>query len=325
MSDMMGGVLGQMAEPMGEEDFPLNEGKFCLFVHSGRAALELLLRNLPRRPRCLWLPRFSCNTLLQPAEHLGIPVRRYSCDDRLRPLLPTDMAESDALVLINYFGLTAQAVADAAARHNGPVLVDATTAFGAEMPDGADGIFYSFRKFLPVADGGAALARYPLTKRPRATDDSSRRMEFLYIRAHLGAEAAAEAARRAEDSLSGPPLRLSPQTRALIFRIGVNAAAERRLRNYRLLHTALAPLNRLELPETPASAPMHYPLVSGIPDLRDSLIDNGIALPLYWQEVVDETEAYETENQLARTLLPLPLDQRYGDTDMERLIQLILG
>lgn len=325
MSDMMGGVFGRITVPTDEESFPLKEGRYCVFVHCGRAALELLLRNLPQRPRCLWLPRFTCNTLLQPAEHLGIPVRRYSCDEQLRPILPEEMKDEDALVLINYFGLTAQPVAEAAALHSGPVLVDATTAFGAELPEGADGIFYSFRKFLPVADGGAALARYPLSRRPRTTDDSTARMEFLYLRAHLGAKASAEAARRAEDSLSGPPLRLSPQTRDLLFRIGVSPATERRMENYRVLHTALSSINRLELPETPESAPMHYPLVSGIPDLRDNLIDAGIALPLYWPEVVDDTEAHETENQLARTLLPLPMDQRYSAADMERLIQLILG
>ena len=70
---------------------------------------------------------------------------------------------------------------------------------------------------------------------------------------------------------------------------------------------------------------MCYPLVSGIPGLRDALIDAGIALPLYWPEVIETTEASDTENRLARTLLPLPLDQRYGKRDMERLLTQILG
>ena len=39
----------------------------------------------------------------------------------------------------------------------------------------------------------------------------------------------------------------------------------------------------------------------------------------------ESTEASETENILARTLLPLPLDQRYSTTDMQRIVRLILG
>jgi hypothetical protein len=42
-------------------------------------------------------------------------------------------------------------------------------------------------------------------------------------------------------------------------------------------------------------------------------------------EVIAATDATATANRLARRLLPLPLDQRYSKTDMERLVRLILG
>lgn len=84
-------------------------------------------------------------------------------------------------------------------------------------------------------------------------------------------------------------------------------------------------INRLTLPPLPDSAPFCYPLVSGIPHLRDSLVEAGIALPLFWPEVIRETQASSTENYLARNLLPLPLDQRYSEDDMACLIRLILG
>lgn len=325
MRDMMGGFFGYEAPQSTAGDFPLTEGEHCTFTHSGRAALEVLLANLPQRPRAVWVPRFVCDTLLQAPQHLGLPVFRYGCDEQLRPLIPAGLAAQDALVLVNYFGVTGHQVADAAARHAGPVLVDATTSLFAPLPTEADGVFYSFRKFLPVADGGAALARYPLRTLPAETDDSSTRMRFLHLRAERGAIAAAAAAQKAEDSLSGPAKHLSPLTRALLSGIDTMHAGERRRSNYRQLHAALAPLNRLELPEIPTSAPMCYPFVSAIPDLRDSLVDAGIALPLYWPEVIEHTEAQETENRLARTLLPLPLDQRYGEADMARLLRLILG
>lgn len=321
---MMGGVFGY-EPPHAEAGGPLSfeEDETGALLHSGRAALEVLLRNLPFRPRCVWVPRFICDTVTEPLHRLGLPLRRYRCDKNLLPLLPDDVREDDVLLLVNYFGLADERLDAAASGHPGPVLVDATTALYAPRPDAASGIFYSFRKFLPVADGGSALADYPMHALPAETDDSRERMRFLHLRAEQGALAAAAAAQAAEDSLSAPAKRLSPQTRALLGGLDIPAAGERRCANYRLLHAALAPLNRLELPEEPPSAPMCYPFVSAIPDLRDSLIDAGIALPLYWPEVINATKAHETENRLARTLLPLPLDQRYGEADMKRLLKLI--
>lgn len=324
--DMMGGIFGyEPPQAGGEAPLPLAEGAHCARVSSGRAALEVLLANLPHRPERVWLPRFCCDTVLPAFERQKLPLHRYACDAQLRPLLPCGLGPRDAVVLINYFGLTGAAVAEAAAKLAGPVLVDASTALYAPLPEYADGAFYSFRKFLPVADGGAALARFPLRSLPAETDDSTARMEALYLRARAGAVAAQAAAQAAEDSLAAPPRLLSAQTQAMLRGVRAGRAAARRCENYRILHSALAPLNRIELPDIPPSAPMCYPFVSGIPGLRDSLIDAGIALPLYWPEVIAATSAHETENALARTLLPLPLDQRYGRADMERLLKLILG
>lgn len=326
MQDMMGGVFGY-EPPHAQAGGPvaLEESEAFALLNSGRAALEVLLRNLPFRPRCVWVPLFICDTATEPIRRLGLPLRRYRCDNQLLPRLPDERTEDDVLLLVNYFGLADERLDAAAARHPGPVLVDATTALYATRPDAASGIFYSFRKFLPVADGGSALARYPLHTLPDETDDSRERMRFLHLRAEHGALAAAAAAQAAEDSLSCPAKRISPQTRALLGGLDIDRAGERRCANYRVLHAALAPLNRLELPEAPPSAPMCYPFVSAIPDLRDSLIDAGIALPLYWPEVIEATKAHEQENRLARTLLPLPLDQRYNEADMERLLKLILS
>lgn len=318
----MGGFFAA-AEPQEQGDLPWEDGPCCALVSSGRAALEVLLHNLPCRPRRVWVPRMACDTLLQPMQRMGLPVARYGCDEQLRPLLPEAAGEEDALILINYFGVTEAAVAAAADCFRGAVLVDATTALHAPLPAQAAGVFYSFRKFLPVADGGAAVARYPLTQRPEEEDDSRTRERFLHLRAAQGAHAAAAAAQEAEDALSAPPRRLSPQTRQRLRGICCADAAARRRDNYRRLHAALAPLNRLELPAEPPAAPMCYPLVSGIPDLRDSLVDAGIALPLYWPEVIAATAPHEAENRLARALLPLPLDQRYTAADMQHLLRLI--
>lgn len=317
---MMGGAFPP--EWPDHNNFPHTESPGCAMLHSGRAAFECLLCNMPRPHRVL-VPRYVCDTVLEPLTRLHLPVERYPVNGQLAPCPPVNTDSTDLLLLVNYFGLTGEAVQAAALHHPGPVVVDATTALYTPPLPGVP-TFYSPRKFGGLCDGGVACAPFPL-QLPEQQDSSAARALGMLQRAESGATAAAPSVAAAEDSLSAPAKRMSPLTRRLIRSIDWATAAQRRLANYHLLHAALGPINRLNLPAAPTSAPMCYPLACGIPGLRDELIDSGIALPLYWPEVIAATTPDQPENQLARTLLPLPLDQRYSTADIQRLIQLILS
>lgn len=317
------GSFFQLELPL-SDTFPYPESGNCVWLSSGRAALACLLENLPTRPRRVLMPRFCCSTAEKPLNAAGLPICHYDCTLQLQPLLPSDTTADDLLILVNYFGLTPQPVEAAAAQHPGPVIVDCTTALYSAPPAGC-AAFYSPRKFSGLPDGGVALAPFPLEKLPAEQDTSAERALFLLQRMESGAHAALPASIRAEDELCAAPKRMSPLTRRLIRSIDYTAAAAQRLQNYHTLHQALAELNRLQLPQQPAAAPMCYPLVSGIPDLRDSLIDAGIALPLFWEELLTTCPAHSTAHQLTRTLLPLPLDQRYSIAEMRKIVSLIRG
>lgn len=320
MQDMMGGFFGLELPDYG--NFPYAESPCCAYVSSGRAAFECLLQHLPRPDR-LWIPRFICDTVLQAPQRLGIPVGRYDCTAQLEPLLP-DIPAGDLILLVNYFGLTSSRLKATLSRYPGQCIIDATTALYTPPPAGAPA-FYSPRKFSGVADGGIALAPFALHNLPQDTDSSSASSLHLLERLEAGAARALPACEEAEARLNAPPRLMSPLTRRLLRSIDFNHAAACRCRNYGILHRALGGINRLDLPGVPEHAPMCYPLLCGIPMLRDSLIDAGVALPLYWPEVIENTGACDTANYLARQLIPLPLDQRYEEADMQRLIDLILG
>lgn len=315
---IMGGAI-PLQEPANNAVFPFPhpENAHTLWVNSGRAAFHCLLQALPSRPERVWLPRFICHTLLQATERLKLATEFYSIDEQLCPILPAEITARDAVVLVNYFGLTGSAIEQAAKQLPCPALIDATTAFYSPPPEGI-AAFYSPRKFTGLADGGIAVAPSELRIDLPANPQSDNLSELLLR------DGTQDAVQRAEDALNTPPMRMGNTTRRLMLATDWEKAAQARLRNYHTLHRALAGINRLNLPDTPQHAPMCYPLVSGIPELRDSLIDQGVRLPLYWQEVIETTDALQTENRLARTLLPLPLDQRYGEDDMRQLIRMIL-
>lgn len=314
---VMGGAIPLQRVAFRCADFPYMPSATCVWVNSGRAALECILRSMPQRIGQVWLPRFICNTLLQAVERLQLPVRYYAVDALLRPVLSPEITAEDVLVAVNYFGVTGDAVADTVSQAPCTVVVDATTAFYTPPLAGV-ACFYSPRKFAGMADGGIAVAPFPLWV-PTGQDSASDARSMALLQS-----CSAAAVQAAEDALSGAPLRMGEVSKELMLSTNWASAAQQRLLNYAVLHRALAPLNHLPLPAEPLHAPMCYPLVSGIPGLRDYLIDAGVRLPLYWPEVIAATDAADAENKLARTLLPLPIDQRYTEQDMEHLLSLVL-
>lgn len=318
MTKVIGGAI-PIAQNIGHpHPFPYPQGAHCLWVNSGRCALNCILSSMPQRPEHVWLPRFICDTVAEPMLQLGIPIKRYTVDAQLQPVWPMGVMPQDAFVAVNYFGLTPQAITAAAAALPCPVIADATTAFYYTPPPGV-AAFYSPRKFTGLADGGIAYTPWPIRPALPQDADSCKRTQQLQWH-HTP-----QLVQMAEDALCGaPPMHMGSLSCQLMQATNWQAAAAQRIRNYATLHHALQGMNRLQLPSTPPTAPMCYPFVSGIPGLRDALIDSGVRLPLYWPEVINTTAAHEAENALARNLLPLPLDQRYTEADMQHLLHLIL-
>ena len=53
------------------------------------------------------------------------------------------------------------------------------------------------------------------------------------------------------------------------------------------------------------------------------LIDKRVLIPLLWPEVLERAPAGSLERKLALHLLPLPVDQRCGPQDMERIARIV--
>ena len=68
---------------------------------------------------------------------------------------------------------------------------------------------------------------------------------------------------------------------------------------------------------------MVYPFVTRTNrDIRKELIDNKVFVAQYWPNV-HQHNLYENECQLARRMIPIPCDQRYGEIEMNRIINII--
>ena len=68
---------------------------------------------------------------------------------------------------------------------------------------------------------------------------------------------------------------------------------------------------------------MVYPFLAPIKELREKVIENKVFVARYWPNVLDWTTEKEMEYILAYQMQPLPIDQRYGNEEMQRIIDLV--
>jgi len=81
--------------------------------------------------------------------------------------------------------------------------------------------------------------------------------------------------------------------------------------------------NDLDLPLEADAVPMVYPFLALIKGLREKLIENKIFVARYWPNVLDWTTKDDIEYLLACQMQPLPIDQRYGEEEMKKIIEII--
>ena len=282
---------------------------------SGRAALGCLLDNMPRTFRRALIPVFTCDTVLEPFRRRKISILRYRVDKQLTPQIPDDTTEDDLLLLTNYFGLTGPNVAQVCVTPPCQIIIDAATSLYVEPPSDIP-IFYSPRKFCHVPHGGLAISPNPLSTLPPQQEKHPVYPAQLSPTLHIF---------RQERELQNNEALLSPEGQAVLSQFNWESDDAQRRHHYAILHAALKDINRLHLPDEAPGGPMCYPLLSGIPNLRDELADDGIRIPLFWPDVIRHTSASDSENYLARNLLPLPLGPALKEVDIHHIIFSILG
>ena len=305
-------------------ELPLREEyhKDAMGLNTGRNCLEYILR--ARGYKTVYIPYYSCDSVLEPFKKLGIHYDFYHIDINLEIIEQFELNDDEALLYINYFGLKQQYVEHLARKAETRLIVDNTQAFFAKPIEGID-TFYSCRKFFGVPDGAYLYCNAKPLENIRQDHQSFERMAHLLKRIALSAEEGYPDFRRAEDGLDNQPiLRMSRLTKRIMQSIDYGASAQQRRANYSFLHQALGGDNLLALPLPDDAVPMVYPYLSTEKKLREALIDNKIFVARYWPKVLEWASENSIDYLLASKMHPLPIDQRYGDTEMKHIVNTIL-
>lgn len=288
----------------------------AIALNSGRFCFEYLLRC--RKYNKVYIPYYTCDSVIEPVVNLGIPYEFYHIDKEYRIVGSITLAEDEALLYTNYWGLQNGYCEMLAAKYEKQLILDYTQAFFSNPIRGID-TFYSCRKYFGVPDGGYlytdAEADFEI-----AQDESCTRMDSLLKRIDLSPEAGYDDFHKSELAISHLPIRrMSKLTKRLMQSIDYERAAQQRIDNYNTLKAALGG-KELHYGEVPMIFP--YKSAEG-QQLRQRFIAKKVFVAKYWPNVDEWTEEDTVERWMANHVLPLPIDQRYDKEDMNRIIEII--
>lgn len=288
----------------------------AIALNSGRFCLEYILRC--RKCTKIYVPYFTCDSVVEPIAKLGIQYEFYHIDKGYHIVGDICLRESEVLLYTNYWGLQDEYCKKLASKYGRQLILDYTQAFFSQ-PIFAIDTFYSCRKFFGVPDGGYLYTDVKADFQIEQ-DESFARMDSLVKRIDLSPESGYDDFHRTSALFHDMPIRkMSKFTKRMMQGIDYQSVAKRRLYNYNLLQRELGDRNL-----THGEVPMIFPYGSEQgQELRKKLIDNKIFVAKYWPNVDEWAGKNATETWMANHILPLPIDQRYGKEDMERIIKII--
>lgn len=283
-------------------------------LNSARNCLRYLVCALGIRR--MYTPAYTCPVIWQALEAENCEVLLYNITSNFLP--EAELDPESFILYTNYFGICTEKAALLAKKYPRLIVDNAQAFFALDI---AKYSFNSPRKFFGVPDGGYFFGNVEENGQ-LAQDVSLERTSHLLKRIEFGATAAYGDFRQNDDALINLPVRrMSRLTERLLQGIDYSNAKKKRRENYQYLHRFLSSENKLDVTITDEITPMVYPFLpfQNGAMLKRALIEKRIFVATYWTGQKD----FGFGSELEDNLVPLPIDQRYDLSDMERMVKTI--
>jgi hypothetical protein len=296
-------------------------------VNSGRHALEYILLSLGSVKR-IYVPYFTCEVVLQPIQRLHIPYKFYHINEALEIADEINLHDEEFIIYTNYFGIKDRYVASLVESYGDKLIIDNAQAFFAKSYSQSSQ-FYSPRKFVGCPDGGIAIPVNKAFALDLRHGKSANKCASLLERTDSDVSIGYDSFHNAAKIIGGENLtQMSDITRGILSNLDYSNIVDKRRTNFNYLHSHLAISNKLgEIVSTKLlseiECPMVYPYWTDDIDLRKELISNKVFVAKYWPNVPQWCESKDLEYQLTEQIIPLPIDQRYGQDEMDYILYII--
>jgi len=306
-------------------DFELNKKEEyhqeAIRLNTGRNALEYIL--LANSYTKVYLPFFTCEILLEPLNKHQISYEFYYIDRQFEPLFDYNQIKSnEAFLYTNYFGLKDSFIIQIA-KFCKNLIIDAAQSFFSKPIEGIN-TFYSPRKFFGVPDGAYLYSNKKL-EMSFGKDVSFDRCSHLLKRLDCGAEKGYEDFTDNDANLKYQDIKeMSTLTQSLLTAIDYDLCVKKRKINFKFLHDKLKKTNKLNFDIVTVGVPMVYPYWNDDVTLKQKLLDNRVYTAIYWTNVLEWSERDSLEYCMTKQIIYLPIDQRYNEIDLKRIVGLLL-
>jgi hypothetical protein len=295
----------------------------ALALANGRVCLKVLLERV--KPAKVYLPFYCCDSVVLPMRQKGIAYEFYAINAAFDPVGIPLLADNELFLYINYFGLKSRTARKLAQLLGEQLILDNSQAFFEESY-GATWSFNSVRKFFGVPDG--AFLYSPQYLEDKFAPNAPFFIDHLWLRLRGKQEEAFRYYQQSEAMQTLETNGMSQISKQILYSVDFSAVARARKKHYRQLDRALRHLNKMPhalIEPSPSVVPYCYPFLLSQPISKAQFYENGIFLMTLWEDVLNRhTEGYHFEKMLSHNLLPLPIDHRLDQQDLQRIIDAVI-
>lgn len=282
-------------------------------LNCGRNALAYIIK--AKNIKKIYVPKFMCDSNDKVLSDHKVEIVYYNIGLDFKPKIK----EYDGwLYLVNFYGQLSNEYISSFGKH---IIVDNAQAYFQEPISGIDTL-YTCRKFFGVPDGAILYTDKFINVSQR--DESYKRMNYLLGRFERSASEFYQEYVDNNHLFKREPIKImSKLTENLLHGIDYQIVKKRRTNNFAYLDSKLALYNKLKL-RIPNGAFM-YPLYleNGF-EIRKKLQQKKIYIPTLWPAVFNVCSEDELEYDMAKNILPIPIDQRYKIEDLEYIVDMIM-
>lgn len=281
-------------------------------LNCGRNALDYIIK--AKKIRKLYMPLFMCDSCDKILSDANVEVIYYHIGLDFKPIIND---RDGWLYIVNYYG---QLTNDYLASFEKNIIVDNAQSYFQDPINGIDTI-YTCRKFFGVSDGAVLYTDQYLDI--DIVDQSYNRMNFILGRYERNADEFYREYVNNNYSFKNEPIKqMSKLTINLLHGINYEMVKSRRTKNFAYLHEQFKNINKLNL-DIPQGAFMYPLYLTNGDEIRKKLQNYRIYIPTLWPAVFKRCSNDELEYDMAKNILPIPVDQRYTIEDMGYITNII--
>jgi dTDP-4-amino-4,6-dideoxygalactose transaminase len=314
-----------------------------ILLSSGRDCLSYIIES--NKWGCnnrILMPSYLCESILEPFKKKKIKIIFYKIKksmeiDHKDLKLKISKGKFDAILTIDYFGLIKQELQKFPEKEKIIHLNDQVQSFLSNTKKEGDYIFNSYRKFLCLPDGSYLKVKnkskeqiklkrsipHSLFIVTKLISGLLKNIPFLKLMFRALFEIS-------EKKLINydKPAKMSKISKILLSRTNFVEIKKKRRENYLFLNDKIKEMKNIKPLISKIKAedcPIGFPIICKNRDkLKKHLIKNKIYPPIHWNlpKEINKKEFKDSWN-ISKNILTIPIDQRYDEKDMQRIVNVI--